>query len=271
MVKFWGVRGSIPCSDPGVSRYGGNTSSLEVRAGGRLILLDAGTGIRYLGNSLDNSNPIEADILLTHTHFDHVCGIPFFEPLYDAQNTFRVWAGHLGSGMTIQRVLMDMMMAPLFPVPLNMLSADMSFQDFIAGESFSIGPDVMVRTAPLNHPNSATAYRIDSAGKAFCYVTDTEHISGTLDEGIIGLVEGADYLVYDGMYSDDEYEAKVGWGHSTWQEGMRLSDAANVGTFILFHHDPDHDDDYMDSIAKQLDSERPGSIVAREGQVLEIS
>lgn len=269
-VKFWGVRGSIPCSDPGVTRYGGNTSSLEVRCGEHLIILDAGTGIRYLGQSLDQSKPIDADVFLTHTHFDHVCGIPFFGPFYNPNNVFRIWAGHLIPEMTIEQVLVDMMMAPLFPVPLKIFSADMSYHDFRAGESVDVRPGVTLRTAVLNHPNRATGYRVDYEGKSFCYLTDTEHVDGKLDENILELIEGADYVAYDGMYTDDEYPNRIGWGHSTWQEGVRLCDAANVETFVLFHHDPDHDDDFLDGIGKQLETTRPGSIMAREGRVIDL-
>ena len=123
-VRFWGVRGSIACSGPRTERYGGNTSSIEVRCGGRMLLFDAGTGLRYLGNSLSTS-PIDADLFLTHTHFDHVCGLPFFRPFFQPQNRFRLWAGHLGEGMTLRRVLGEFMMSPLFPVPPQVFRARM--------------------------------------------------------------------------------------------------------------------------------------------------
>ena len=269
-VKFWGVRGSIPCSDPGIPRYGGNTSSLEVRCGQHLIVLDAGTGIRYLGHSLEQSEPIDADIFLTHTHFDHVCGIPFFGPFYNPNNTFRIWAGHLLPEMTIEQVLVDMMMAPLFPVPLKIFAAKMSYHDFRAGDAVDVRPGVTLRTTELNHPNRATGYRVEYQGKSFCYLTDTEHVDAELDQNIVNLIQGADFVAYDGMYTDNEYPGRVGWGHSTWQEGVRLCDAADVKTFILFHHDPDHDDDFLDGIAEQLEATRPGSVMAREGLVIDL-
>tara|TARA_B100000676_G_scaffold310071_1_gene375482 strand:+ start:835 stop:1704 length:870 start_codon:yes stop_codon:yes gene_type:complete len=269
-VKFWGVRGSIPCSDPGAPRYGGNTSCLEVRCGEHLIILDAGTGVRYLGQALDQSKPIDADVFLTHTHFDHVSGIPFFGPFYNPNNTFRIWAGHLIPEMTIEQVLVDMMMAPLFPVPLKIFAANISYHDFHAGETVDVKPGVSVRTAKLNHPNRATGYRVDYKGKSFCYLTDTEHVHDQLDQNILELIEGADYVAYDGMYTDDEYPNRMGWGHSTWQEGVRLCDAANVETFVLFHHDPDHDDDFLDDIGKQLEARRPGSVMAREGLMIDL-
>ncbi|HXM70716.1 MAG TPA: MBL fold metallo-hydrolase, partial [Thermoanaerobaculia bacterium] len=125
-----------------------------------------------------------------------------------------------------------------------------------------------IRTAPLNHPNGAIGYRIEYGGKAICYVTDTEHVPGKLDANILGLIEGADFLVYDSTYTEAELPRFAGWGHSTWEEGVRLSDAGRVKTFVVFHHDPAHDDAFMDRVAKNAEKARPGTLVAREGMVL---
>ena len=267
-VRFWGVRGSVACADSETARYGGNTSTLEIHCGPHLLLMDAGTGIRYLGNALVKGPPLDADLFLTHTHFDHICGLPFFKPGFDPKNTFRIWAGHLLPDHTVRHVLAEMMMAPLFPVPIDIFGANLSFHDFKAGETLSPKPGITVRTAPLNHPNNATGYRIEYGGKSICYLTDTEHVIGEPDQNILGLIENADIVIYDSMYTDDEYAGRNGWGHSTWQEGVRLCDAANVTTFVVFHHDPDHDDDFMDEIARQVEAMRSGSVVAEEGMVL---
>lgn len=267
-VRFWGVRGSIACSDEGTARYGGNTSTLEVRCDGRLIILDAGTGLRYLARQLKGEPPLDADLFLTHTHFDHIGGIPFFGPLFDPRNKFRIHAGHLLPDMTCKHALCDLMMAPLFPVPPEIFNASIQFLDFHAGETMQIGNAVRVRTAPLNHPNGATGYRIEWGGKSICYCTDTEHKPGTLDPNILQLIEGADIFIYDSMFTDEEYPGRVGWGHSTWQEGARLAEAAGVKTFVVFHHDPDHNDDFMDDVAEKVAAAYPGSVVAREGMVL---
>ncbi len=267
-VRFWGVRGSIACAGPETLRYGGNTSSLEVRCGERLVLFDAGSGIRYLGKSLQA--PLDADLYLTHTHFDHVCGLPFFRPLYQPENTFRLWAGHLGPRASLRQVLWQFMMAPLFPVPPEVFRASVSYHDFRAGETLRARDGITLRTIPLNHPDKATGYRLEFAGRSMCYLTDTEHVAGAPDRNVLGLIGGADLVIYDCMYTDAEWaNGHVGWGHSTWQEAVRLCRAAGAGRLVVFHHDPDHDDDTLDAIAKEVEAQLPGSILAREG--LELS
>jgi phosphoribosyl 1,2-cyclic phosphodiesterase len=269
-VRFWGVRGSIACAGPETLRYGGNTSSLEVRCGERLLLFDAGTGIRYLGNRLCQQAPIDSDLYLTHTHFDHVCGLPFFRPFFQQENTFRVWAGHLGGRASLQQVLWNFMMAPLFPVPPEVFRANLSYNDFAAGETLHPAAGITLRTTPLNHPDGATGYRIEFAGRSMCYLTDTEHVAGAPDRNILGLIAGADLVIYDCMYTDQEWaDGHVGWGHSTWQEAVRLCRSAGAAKLAVFHHNPDHDDDMLDAIAAEVEAALPGSILAREG--LELS
>ena len=267
-VKFWGVRGSIACSGPSTVRYGGNTSCLEVRCGDRIIILDAGSGIRYLGNELITKGPLDVDIFLTHTHFDHICGMPFFTPFFVPQSKFRISAGHLLPEHNVEFVLSEMMMAPLFPVPMAIFNADIAFQDFISGDTLDLGDGITLRTAPLNHPNRATGYRVEYQGRSICYITDTEHTPGAPDENVAGLIHGADIVIYDGTYTDDEFPNHITWGHSTWQEGLRMCEANDVKKYVLFHHDPERDDDQLDEIGRQLEELRPGTVVAREGMVL---
>ena len=268
-VRFWGVRGSIACPSPTYMGFGGNTSCVEVRVGSRLVILDAGTGIRPLGQQLRREGALDADILFSHTHWDHVNGFPFFAPAFEPDNAFRVFAGHLAEEGGIREAIAGHMHEPMFPVPLDVMRARLSFTDFAAGETLDLGRGLQVRTAPLNHPNGATAYRIDHGGRSVCYVTDTEHVPGRPDERILGLVAGADLVIYDSTYTDAEFPARVGWGHSTWQEGLRLVRRAGAKRLVVFHHDPDHDDATMTAIEQELAGESDGGVVAREGMLLE--
>ncbi len=277
-VTFWGVRGSIACAGPEYVRYGGNTSCLEVVAGGRRLIFDAGTGIRKLGLGLcaAAARMEEIDIFFTHTHFDHICGLTFFAPLYVEDRKVRLWAGHLLPEHTIVDVVKHVMAAPLHPVSLDVFTADVQFNDFTCGDTLHPAPGVVVRTARLNHPNGATGYRVEHGGRSICYITDTEHDGVAPDASIVGLCRDADVMIYDSTYSDAQYPAYRGWGHSTWQEAIRVGDTANVGTVAIFHHDPAHDDAWMDRVAAEVTAMRPGIaanglprvLVAREGTTL---
>ena len=267
-VKFWGVRGSIACPSPEHVVYGGNTSCLEVFAGDHRIVLDAGTGIRNLGKDFIRDGVKNGVLMLTHTHWDHINGFPFFGPAFMPNNQFTISAGHLAKAGGVENVLASQMANPTFPVPLEALQANLSFEDFEAGDSWSMDGGVQVKTAPLNHPNGATGYRIEYGGKVLCYVTDTEHVMGKPDESVLRLIEGADLVVYDSTYTDEEFPAKIGWGHSTWQEGIRLCKTANVRQLAIFHHDLDHNDDFMRQLELDARAEWAGAIVAREGMIL---
>lgn len=259
-VKFWGTRGSIACPSPDYIRYGGNTSCLEVDVDGRRIILDAGTGIRPLGAEFLARNITRAHILLTHTHWDHINGFPFFAPAYIPTGDFHVLAGHLKERGGIQNVFARQMADPTFPVPLAAMQSNPVFEDIDAGDDFDLYPGVHVRTCALNHPSGATGYRIEHAGKAFCYITDTEHLPGKPDTNILGLIEGADLVAYDCTYTEEEFPAKVGWGHSTWNEGMRLCQAAGAKTLGIFHHDPAHDDTFMEALEAEAKAAWPDHV-----------
>ncbi|MEO1092506.1 MAG: MBL fold metallo-hydrolase [Pseudomonadota bacterium] len=267
-VTFWGVRGTVATPGPQTVRYGGNTACIEVNCGTERLIFDLGTGARRLGKALAVGR-CEAHLFLTHTHLDHIVGFPFFKPLYDPQNRFQLWAGHLHSQhLDLHAVLSTLMKQPLFPIPLGLMHSKPSFQNFRAGEVLTPAPEVVVRTALLNHPGGSTGYRVEFDGRTFALVTDVEHQPGTLDPTVLELIQDADVVVYDCTYTDACFPDYVGWGHSTWQQGVRLADQAGVGQLVAFHHDPDSDDTKLDAISRDLEAARPGSLVAAEGLVL---
>ena len=269
-VKFWGVRGSIATPSPRHVEFGGNTSCVEVVAGDEVFILDCGTGIRNLGNELLERGVETANILLSHTHWDHINGFPFFRPAYLDNFTFHLWAGNLMDDGGMQKVMAGQMMQPMFPVPMAAMRSTIEFHDFRAGEEVNLSKKTKIKTVLLNHPNGATAYRLEFGGKSICYVTDTEHVIGKPDQTVLKLIEGADLVIYDCTYTDDEFEEKIGWGHSTWQEGVRLCQTANVKSLAIFHHDPEHEDIFMEKLEKEARSTWDGAFVARENMMIKL-
>lgn len=272
-MKFWGVRGTLPTPGTRTIRYGGQTSCVEVRCGEHLLIFDAGTGIYPLGETLDNDKQI--DLFLSHTHMDHIMGWPFFSPAYRADKTIRVWAGHLlQEGSTIKQALSQLMSPPIFPLTLDFLNADITYNDFHSGDAppckhlNKAGIDI--QTLPLKHPDNATAYRVNYQSHSVCYVTDVEHTRDGLNNALVEFIKGADIFIYDSTFDDRDFERFVGWGHSTWQEAVRLADAANVKTLVLFHHDPGRSDDELDTRLHELNQMRPNDRIAREGLELKL-
>jgi phosphoribosyl 1,2-cyclic phosphodiesterase len=272
-VKFWGVRGSIPSPGPNTVRYGGNTPCVEMQVGGKRLIFDAGTGLHVLGQSLLGQMPIEANIFFTHSHWDHIQGFPFFVPGFVLGNKLQIYGAIAPDGSTIEQRLNDQMLHPNFPVPLQIMQANMTFHNVTPGAAIHIN-DITVETAPLNHPGEAVGYRVNWQGGAAVYLTDTEHFPDHLDENVLRLSRDADILIYDSTYTNEEYHSpkspKIGWGHSTWQEAIKVAKAANVKTLVIYHHDPSHNDDFLDRVGEQASQEFPGAIMAREGMVLEV-
>ncbi len=264
-IRFWGVRGSQPVSGDKTIRYGGNTSCIEIRCDDSLIILDAGTGITNLGNRLQDAPHSDIHLFLTHTHFDHINGFPFFKPLHKKTQSLTLWAGHLSEGKTIQSTLETLLSPAFFPVPLPKLKANIVFKDFKVGETFSSHENILVNTIALNHPGGATGYRIHYHGHAICYITDMEHTSQAPDPALVKFVEQADILIYDASYADEEFEKYIGWGHSTWQQGARLAEKANVSQYIPTHHYPGRTDDELDALQKKLSAWLPNALFAKEG------
>ena len=271
-VRYWGVRGSVPTPGPSTMRYGGNTTCIEVRCDGHVFVIDSGTGARELGNLMMREaagEPIEATMLYSHHHLDHVQGFPFFVPIYQPSSRLNIYSGTTNQGVT-EQVLSAQMAYPAFPVGLDQLASELNFHVFEAGDTLTFG-DVTVRTCALNHPGGAIAYRFEHRGHAFVQASDVEHTEDHPDSALTALCKGADYLSYDSTYvAGAEYQQFKGWGHSTWRHGLDIAQAAGVDRFIAFHHDPSHDDAFMDGVGRDLSAASPGAMVAIEGMTLDL-
>ena len=261
-IKFWGVRGSIASPGPDTAGVGGNTSCVEVRCGDERIVLDAGTGLRSLGNAImGEGKPVSLTLLLSHFHWDHIQGLPFFVPAYVPSTKLAI----VGAG-PLRDKLSRQMTEPHFPVQLDDLAAQLTYREARAGGRFDVG-DVSVRVARLNHPGGVFAYRLEHAGRSLVYATDTEHYA-CVDPALKTLAQGADVLIYDAQYTPEEYQSKVGWGHSTYVAGAEVAKAAGVKQLVLFHHDPMRTDEGVVDIERAASALFPNTIAAREGLVI---
>lgn len=266
-LKIWGARGGLPVPGAGTTVFGGNTSCIELRCGPHLLILDAGSGLRGLGRTL--LAPIVADLLLTHAHLDHVCGLPFFAPMFRADADVTLWGGHLPRQQLLE-ALTAILSPPLMPNLLESFRASRHLRHFRPGASLTPRPGVSVETAPLNHPGGAVGYRVSADGATLAYVTDTEHPLTGFDPRVVALAKDADVLIYDAYFEAEDYLLHVGWGHSTWEHGVELADHAGVGKLVLFHHNLNYDDERLTRIEAAADRRRPGTIVAREGLCLTV-
>jgi phosphoribosyl 1,2-cyclic phosphodiesterase len=271
-IKFWGVRGSIPCPGPDTVYYGGNTTCVEMQVGTERLIFDGGTGLRLLGESLQGQTNLQGHLFFTHTHWDHIQGFPFFAPAFQRGNHFKIYGVPTPDGSTIQARLHDQMLHPNFPVPLQIMQGNLEFYDLEVGETLQI-QDIRIENRKLNHPGEAVGYRVSWRGIHVAFVTDTEHFPHRLDENTLYLAHQVDALIIDATYTDDEYydpqNSRIGWGHSTWQEAVKVAQAAQVKQLVLFHHDPSHRDSQMAAIAAEAQQQFPNTLVAREGLVLE--
>lgn len=262
-VTFWGTRGSIPTPGPGTARYGGNTPCVAVEGlgadQGNLVILDAGTGIRLLGGELvrlGKKDPLSVDLLLSHTHWDHIQGLPFFAPFFGKRNCVRIWGAKQGE-VNLEVILRQQMHPVVFPVPLDELAAELTVAH-VNAEAFEID-GFAVRAMRLRHPGNTLAYRLTPArgGASMAYVTDNELGSGgdygeprTWRADFVRFLEGVDILIHDAMFMPDELEQHRGWGHSSNHEAVTLAVEARVKRLVLFHHRPERDDAGMDALLK---------------------
>lgn len=263
-VRFLGVRGSIATPGPDKTA-GGNTACIEVCAGDTRIILDAGTGLRVLGDERMKTGPRHSTLLLSHLHWDHVAGLPFFTPIYVPGHRVEIASGPNGV-MPLEDSIRALFRAPFFPVDFADLEQQISVRELRANERFTIG-DITITMAKLNHPDPVYGFRLEHDGHSIVYATDTEHFA-CVDPTLKKLAAGADILIYDAQYTPEEYPSKVGWGHSTWLAGTELARAAGVPQLVLFHHDPNRTDDQVAAIEAAASACLPGTVAAREGLVL---
>ena len=272
-VKFWGVRGSVPTPGKDTVRYGGNTSCLEMQIDGKRLIFDGGTGMRELGEELMQEMPVEAYIFFTHYHWDHIQGFPLFTPAFTPGNCFHIYGAIPPEGESMKQHFIERVLHYNSPVPLKGMQADLRFYELQHGQKMMLH-GIEIETGSLNHPNTAMGYRVTWNGKTVVYCSDTEHFPDRLDESVVHLARNADVFIYDAMYTDDEYHhpksSKVGWGHSTWQEAIKVAEAAGVKQVVIFHHEPTHSDDTLDQIAEKVKAVFPKAVMAKEGLVLPV-
>ncbi|HWJ30874.1 MAG TPA: MBL fold metallo-hydrolase [Gaiellaceae bacterium] len=275
-VTIWGCRGSLPTPGRSTVRYGGNTSCLEVElASGSVLVLDAGTGIRELGAELERRSLRRVQLLLTHLHLDHLEGLRFFAPLWDERVEIDIW-GPPSPVQGLPERVARAFSPPLFPVELADVPAKVSFND-VPREQWRLD-DATVRAELIVHPGPTVGYRIETADGAFAYLPDHEpalagSLRGRSRDWISGasIAAGADVLVHDAQFSEEEYSQRVGWGHSSSADAIAYAEAVGAGEVVLFHHDPNHDDAWLDESERRLaGSNGSAPTFAREGMVLEI-
>jgi len=275
-LSFWGVRGSTPTVDPATWRFGGNTPCLELIApDGTQFILDCGTGLRMLGSRWTAPNAgssAETHIFVTHYHWDHIQGIPFFSPLYTENNEFHFYSFRskfLGRD-SLKQVFEAQMALPYFPVDLSAMNAKRKFKEVAGGDSFKIREN-KITARWLNHPQGCLGFRIETPAGTVAYATDNEPGDPKLDESLRELAKGADIFVNDAQYTPEQLAStRRGWGHSSWLEGVRLAREVGAKTLVLFHHDPDSTDRMVDSLLRQARDEFDSVFAASEGMVISL-
>jgi len=297
-VRFWGVRGSIPCPGPDTVIFGGNTSCLEIRADEKLVIVDLGTGVRALGNWLRENDQkkygkIDADIFITHTHWDHIMGFPMFSPIYHPKASLRITAPLSYEEDSLKQIIENQLSYRYWPVRAGELAAHIEYKQ-INETTLDLGSGLAVTSKYLNHPAACMGYRFNYKGKSIAAVFDHEPFHNLFstnpeddgydeqaakegeiaaageNEKIVSFLKGADILIHDAQYTQDEYSRHIGWGHASCGHAVETAQAAGAGKLVFFHHDPVHTDSQLLQIEKSYANNIPAQIImAKEGMVLE--
>jgi phosphoribosyl 1,2-cyclic phosphodiesterase len=267
-VKFYGTRGSVPVCGREFERYGGNTTCIRIlrENANRIAIIDAGTGIRKLGKDLIAAGLSQniVNIFFSHFHWDHIQGFPFFAPAYNKEQKIGiVTVGSRGAAKKLQGIFSMQMQKDYFPIGLEMMGASFEFLTY-SGKKNLYGAEVTA--APQHHvrPGGSYGFRVEDDGIVLAVCTDVEHING-IDPKVVKLAKNADLLIHDGQYTMEEYKKYKGWGHSTFEHAAEVAKKAHVKKLIITHHDPDHDDDFLDALEKQCQQLFPNSLFAKEG------
>jgi phosphoribosyl 1,2-cyclic phosphodiesterase len=264
-IRCWGSRGSIPVSGAEYDRYGGDTTCIEIRAkSGDLVILDAGSGIRRLGEKVVKEKKPSLSIVFTHAHLDHVMGVPFFAPMYDPDTQVRIYGPPYNGSMKMRDIIKGIMRGPYCPVDLEQVEQSTEFVD-LGSEPFDIG-SLHFTSIPLSHPNGGQGYRIEEGGKSFVFLTDNEldyrHPGGKAPADYVKFSQGADLLIHDAEYTPKDYSRR--WGHSVFESAVRLGVQAGAKRFGLFHVNQKRTDDEMDAIVAQA-----REVVSKAGSSME--
>lgn len=271
-VQFWGVRGSVPTPGADTVRYGGNTACVEVLIAQQRLIFDGGTGLRALGKHLLHTEAnVQAHIFFTHTHWDRIQGFPFFIPAFSTGNRFDIYGAPAPTGASIKQCLTDQMLRPNFFTPLQKMSSEMIFHDISAGSVIQLANEIMVETIALNPSTSALGFRVNHGGRSLVYATDTDNSTEGIDKNLLYLAQDADLLIYDGTYSETAYHDLNGAANVPWEQGVELAKQAQVKEMILFHHNPVHDDNYLDHMEMEIRNRFPHMRLAREGMLLQLA
>lgn len=270
-VRFWGVRGGIPTPCIETMRYGGNTACVELQIGGQRLIFDGGTGLRALGRHLCKQMPVEAHLFFTQTHWDRIQGFPFFSPAFVQGNCFHIYGAMSANGASIKQCLSEQMLRPNFSVPLQVMRSNLKFHDITPGSVITLG-DVTLETISLNRLNGAIGYRITWNGRSVVYATDIDHTATLPDPSLVYLADQADVLILD---ADDTNLAflnpeQVATYLGIWKERVALAIAANAKKLILFHHNPEHDDNLLDQLELEAQTYFSNTWFAREGMILDL-